>query len=99
MYSIIWQYQVSPENIEKFEQHYSANGSWAVLFKKATGYLGTELLRDENVPNRFITIDRWESKKSHEAFMTEWGDEYGKMDKRCEGLATVETLLGKFTSE
>jgi hypothetical protein len=47
MYLILWEYHVKPEKRAEFEQIYSPGGAWAELFQKGTGYLGTELMRDE----------------------------------------------------
>jgi heme-degrading monooxygenase HmoA len=58
MYIIIWEYQVKPDKQAEFEKIYAANGTWAELFKKGTGYLGTELIRSTELPEQYVTIDR-----------------------------------------
>jgi len=45
----------------EFELRYGPRGAWAVLFGRAQGFLGTQLLRDEATPGRCLTIDRWQS--------------------------------------
>jgi heme-degrading monooxygenase HmoA len=96
MYIIIWQYQVKFEKQSQFERIYSSNGAWAELFKNSAGYLGTELFHDKTIPQRYLTIDRWESKKEYEAFLTEREDEYKTLDKQCEGLTESESLVGNW---
>ncbi|MCE7859357.1 MAG: antibiotic biosynthesis monooxygenase [Chloroflexi bacterium CFX2] len=96
MYIIAWEYQVKKEKLDEFIKIYSAHGDWSELFRNAPGYLGTELLHDENDPKRYLTIDRWDSKGSFEAFLSRWGKEYGELDKLCEGLTEDERLLGRF---
>jgi heme-degrading monooxygenase HmoA len=98
MYIILWEYQVKPEKRAEFEQTYASTGAWSVLFRKATGYLGTELLHDESLPERYITIDRWDSKESFEAFQAQFGREYKELDAQCEGLTENETFLGRCES-
>ncbi len=95
---ILWQYQVKPERQSQFEEIYSPNGAWADLFKRGIGYLGTELLHDEKEPQRYLTIDRWDSKESYEAFQSQWGKEYKALDTLCDGLTERESLLGKWNS-
>ncbi|MCI0607531.1 MAG: antibiotic biosynthesis monooxygenase [Anaerolineae bacterium] len=96
MYVIIWEYHVKAEHVSKFEQIYHSEGAWAELFKKGTGYLGTELIRDETQPQRYITIDQWDSAEDYEAFRVQWKEEYEALDAQCEGLTEQETLFGKW---
>jgi heme-degrading monooxygenase HmoA len=96
MYIIIWEYHVKAEKLTEFEGIYSPDGTWAKLFQKSTGYLGTELLHDEAHPLRYVTIDRWASKAEYEAFLSAWEQAYAEMDARCEGLTEGESLVGRF---
>jgi len=96
MYVIIWEYEVSAEKRSEFERNYAATGEWSSLFKKAEGYLGTELLRDVTNTQRYITIDRWTTKAAYEDFLDRWKEEYNQLDERCKGLASREILLGKW---
>jgi heme-degrading monooxygenase HmoA len=98
MYVIIWEYRVKPEHVATFEEIYAANGAWAQLFKKATGYSGTELLHDPNDAQRYVTIDRWKSSEDYETFLLQWTAEYMALDNQCDGLTEQETLLGKWES-
>lgn len=98
MYVIIWEYQVKAERVEKFAEIYGARGEWTELFQKQNGYLGTELLRDPQNYQRYITIDRWNSMGDYESFLSEWKEEYATLDLRCEGLTVRESLLGKWES-
>lgn len=98
MYVIIWEYQVKADLITEFEKIYNSNGAWAGLFRKGNGYISTELLRYETNPKRFITIDRWISAESYEAFLTQFKQEYGILDAQCEELTEHEILLGKWES-
>jgi heme-degrading monooxygenase HmoA len=98
MYVIIWEYRVTPEHLAKFEEIYASNGAWAQLFKKAPGYLGTELLHDPNDADRYLTIDRWESSQDYELFLLQWKAEYAILDAQCAWLTEQETLLGTLES-
>lgn len=98
MYIILWEYQVKLEKHAEFERTYTLTGAWSILFRKAAGYLGTELLHDESQPERYLTIDRWDSKESFEAFQAQFGREYKELDAQCEGLTVNETLLGRCES-
>ena len=98
MFVIIWEYLVQEVRLAAFEKLYGAQGAWAELFRKEKGYLGTELLRDSTHPQRYITIDRWTSPEDYESFLSQWQNEYARLDARCEGLTAQETLLGKWES-
>lgn len=96
MFIIIWQYQIKEGNKKEFEAIYSENGVWAKLFKKAKGYVGTELLQDETNRQVYLTIDRWESKEEFETFQSQWQTEYKLLDAQCEGFTEKEFLLGRW---
>ncbi len=98
MYVIMWEYEVRTDHIHEFEEIYRSNGVWAKLFQKASGYIGTELLRDEKNPHRYITIDRWDSAESYQAFHFQFKKDYEVLDAQCEGLTEHEILLGKWES-
>jgi len=98
MYVIIWEYQVKADRTAEFEQIYHSNGAWAELFRKGNGYISTELLRDEMNPQKYITIDRWNSIEDYETFRAQFKKEYEILDAQCEGLIEHEILLGKWES-
>src|SRR3990172_7069506 len=94
MHVVIWEYAVKADRVAEFEGIYATQGAWAQLFKKHPGYLGTELLRDVNHPQRYVTIDRWASSEAYNSFQVKWQDEYKELDARCENLTDRESLLG-----
>jgi len=96
MYIIIWEYQVKLEHVRKFEEIYSASGAWAELFKKAEGFVSTELLHHTGYADLYLTIDRWLSSDDYKVFLSRWQTEYARLDAECEGLTVNETLLGKW---
>ena len=60
--------------------------------------MGTELLRDVTDPQRYLTIDRWDSKEAFKEFLSQWEYEYNSLDALCEGLADSESPLGRWES-
>ena len=96
MYVIIWEFQVKAEHSVEFEKIYGVTGAWAILFHKQQGYLGTELLRDSQGHERYLTIDRWESLGDYESFLSLWKKEYEALDVLCEGLTEDETMIGRW---
>ena len=96
MYVIIWEYHVKAEHTTEFEKIYGAMGAWAELFQKENGYLGTELLRDPQDRERYITIDRWASIRNYESFLSQWKEGYEALDAQCERLTEQETMLGRW---
>lgn len=97
MHIIIWEFTVREEHIQKFISACGPNGDWANLFRRAQGYLGTELLRSSHEPNIFLTVDRWESAASFEIFQERFGAEYKKLDARFEAYTSSEKKLGVFS--
>ena len=97
-YTYIWAFEVHAEHADVFRKHYGEGGAWAQLFRRAHGYLGTQLLEDESDPLRFITIDTWSSADDYEAFRADYAAEYAAIDRLCEGFTKRETLIGHFVS-
>jgi heme-degrading monooxygenase HmoA len=96
-FTTLWEFTVQPARQADFESHYGPDGTWARLFRRASGYLGSELLRDAANPLRYLTIDRWESAAAWQAFRHEFGAEYERLDREFEGLTTREASLGQYT--
>lgn len=95
-FSIIWEFIVRPAAAAEFVRHYGPDGSWAQLFRAATGYIDTRLLRDHDRPDRFVTIDRWSSEEAFRQFRSERAAEYEALDRACESLTVSERELGRF---
>ncbi|MEN8145258.1 MAG: antibiotic biosynthesis monooxygenase [Gemmatimonadota bacterium] len=98
MFVYLWEYRVAPENRADFEREYGPDGSWVALFSGSPNYLGTTLLQDRSEPDRFLTIDRWESERFYTEFVESVRAEFDAIDARCEELTQAETLLGHFRS-
>jgi len=95
-YTYLWEFRIRPDRRDEFERHYGPGGTWANLFRRSRGYLGTLLLRDEADPSRFVTIDRWENAETYRAFREHFSDDYRRLDERCEDLTVDERLIGEF---
>ena len=95
-YVYLWEFRTSALRRAEFERHYGAQGTWVQLFRRAPGYVGTELLHDGADPLRFVTIDRWMSASDYQSFRERFAREYAELDARCEELTVSETLIGRF---
>jgi heme-degrading monooxygenase HmoA len=96
MYVRVWQFRVPAEKADEFRATYGPDGDWTQLFRRETGFLGTELLHSATHPNIFLTIDRWDSAEAWAAFLRAWGDEYLALDHRCKSLIVSEGEIGNF---
>jgi heme-degrading monooxygenase HmoA len=74
MIALVFRYEV--RDPETFERVYGPNGDWAAFFRQGRGYVGTELLRDVEEPERYLVIDRWESVDAYNGFIGEHQEEY-----------------------
>ncbi|MEJ2607138.1 MAG: antibiotic biosynthesis monooxygenase [Anaerolineales bacterium] len=78
MVEIIWQFVVREECRGQFELAYGPGGAWSKLFSDSPGFRGTALLRDEDDPKRYLTVDMWDSVGQRERWLFERKDEYTK---------------------
>ncbi len=94
----MWEFRVKNDCAEQFESIYGPDGEWVKLFRKGNGYLRTELHRDLNISNRYITIDYWESKEAYDIFRNNFQNDFEKLDNQCEFLTEKEQFIGSFSS-
>ena len=95
-YVCIWEFIIAEGSRNRFEDYYGPGGRWADLFSMGAGYLGTELLRDETDPHRYLTIDRWHTKRDYLAFRNRFKAEYDNLDRQCEEMTSRELKIGDF---
>lgn len=93
---IVWEFRVHPDRRTEFEGNYGSEGAWTALFRRAEGYLGTELLHDRNDVLRYVTIDHWTSPDAYRSFRARFAGQYAALDRDCEGLTAHEATLGEY---
>jgi heme-degrading monooxygenase HmoA len=72
--ALIFSYEA--RDAAEFERVYGPDGEWAEFFGRGRGYVGTELLRDVEVPGRYVVVDRWDSAEAYNEFAAANRDEY-----------------------
>ncbi len=92
----IWAYRVLPERADEFRRLYGPDGAWVQLFRQAPGYLGTDLYRDRDNGDRYVSIDRWESEEAFRGFRAKFAKEFERLDSDGGQLTLEETPLGEF---
>jgi heme-degrading monooxygenase HmoA len=95
-YLYVWQYRVRPGYEASFLDAYGPEGAWVQLFRRAEGFLRTELHRDREQPDRFVTLDYWESQEAWQAFRSSFAAEYQALDARCAAFTFSEHEIGRF---
>lgn len=93
MFVRVWEYEVPGDRAVAFITAYATDGAWGELFGRAAGFLGTELYRDADRADRFLTIDRWQNKEDWQSFLHAFGAAYESLDAQLEGLAVTERSL------
>jgi len=100
--AIVFSYEARDD--EEFERAYGAEGEWAEFFLGAAGYVGTEVLRDLEMPGRYLVIDRWESPEAYNTFISEHQAEYVERSDDARvyydhelRFGTFENVLGRRT--
>lgn len=96
-YTYVWEFEVPAEHVAEFERQYGPAGAWAQLFRRAPGFVETLLLRDNQLPGRYLTVDRWQSEEACRAFRSDFAVEYAQLDEACAALTVGERSLGGFS--
>ncbi len=93
---IVWEFRVRPAKRRAFEKVYGPEGDWARFFRRDKAYIRTELIRDWQSRDRYLTVDYWSSRPAYLRFKKENKTEYAAIDKKCESLTTREKFVGEF---
>jgi heme-degrading monooxygenase HmoA len=93
---IVWEFYVRSSKRRAFERAYGPDGDWANFFRTGTGYIRTDLVRDRNSPDRYLTLDYWKSRGHYEKFRKKNQKTYLARDHECETLTSKETRIGEF---
>lgn len=95
-YVIVWEFHVKPGAESRFAEVYGPDGDWARFFRRGEGYVRTELLRDEQTPGRYVTLDYWNSRTAYEHFREQCADDYMRLDDNRESLTEREAQLSSY---
>ncbi len=99
MYVIVWRYEIKPGVAEEFEQAYGPRGVWFEFFQKGEGYAGTQLLKDSEKANGYVTLDYWDSQKQFDEFSQLHSQEYRTIDQQCERFTIHEERIGGYEEQ
>ena len=91
MFQVTWEFEVRRDRLAEFAAAYGPDGGWVRLFRADAGYLGTDVKQIS--PTRWLTVDRWNSRASYEAFRAARANEYAALDEHCAALTTSERKL------
>ncbi|MEO8448324.1 MAG: hypothetical protein ABI647_00955 [Gemmatimonadota bacterium] len=92
MHEIFWEFLPKRGRTAEFVAAYGAEGPWAALFRRGSGYLGTELQPVVERPGWYRTVDRWTSEQDYLMFRERFAAEYVELDRACEPLTAEERL-------
>ncbi|HKV24780.1 MAG TPA: hypothetical protein VJN93_09345 [Candidatus Acidoferrum sp.] len=96
MFVALWEFDVKPGSVRSFANVYGPDGDWANLFRQASGFQRTILLKDANRAYRYWTCDIWKSRKDYEDFLRTRTTEYEDLDKKCKNFTQAERRIGIF---
>ncbi|HXI87931.1 MAG TPA: antibiotic biosynthesis monooxygenase [Parvularculaceae bacterium] len=99
MRAYIWSYRVKPECAAAFTRAYGPDGEWAQFFRRSPGYVRTDLLRDTQASDRFMTIDYFADKKARAALVDAHSEDYAAIDKKWQDATLEEAFIGEFEIE
>jgi len=94
VYVLIWNFRVRAGAEQMFRTEYGADGKWARLFSRASGFEGTELAQSVKDERSFYTLDTWHSREAFERFREDYAVEYETLDREFESLTESEHFIG-----
>ena len=92
-FAAVFLYEVDNDGRDAFEAVYGPDGEWARFFAGDGAYRGTELLR---AGERYVVIDRWDSREAYETFLAARADEYAARNRNAARLWLREEDVGRF---
>ena len=93
---VVWEFRVRPNKRRVFERVYGPQGDWVKLFRSGRGYIRTEMIRDLEFPNKYLTLDYWRSRRDYQQFQKKHREAYRVLDEKCEALTSNEKKIGEF---
>lgn len=96
MFLALWEFEVKPGCLDRFREAYGPQGAWVWLFRSDSAFIETRLLHDSHQPEKFVTLDFWQSRAAYQSFKELNRSSYVELDKECANLTTRETMLGEF---
>ena len=97
MIEIVWEFVVKEEAQGQFELAYGPGGAWSKLFARCPGFRGTTLLRDTKNPQRYLSIDLWDTEAEREQMLAERKAEYSDLEAAFDEWTESRTEVGIFT--
>jgi heme-degrading monooxygenase HmoA len=95
MYYLVWEYEVSKQSQEKFEEAFTRSGGWFKFFEPCDDFLGHELIKNsEN--GTYLLIDKWMDKKAYDTFVKSNKSEYDSLNETSKPLYDSEKLIGTY---
>src|SRR5262249_9113894 len=95
-FTAVWEFYARSDKRSAFEKAYGPNGAWVRFFRRGEGYIRTELIRDCDIPSRYVTLDFWTSRLAYQKFRRHNLAAYKSLDKRCAALTQSEKFIGQF---
>ncbi|UCD37600.1 MAG: antibiotic biosynthesis monooxygenase [Fidelibacterota bacterium] len=96
MIEIVREFVVKEEARGQFELAYGPGGAWSKLFARCPGFRGTTLLRDTKNPNRYLTMDFWETEAQREQVLADRKAEYSRLNATFTDWIVSKTEVGVF---
>ena len=94
---IIREFVVKDKARGQFELAFGPGGAWSKLFTKSPGFRGTTLLRDNQDPRRYLTIELWNSEAERDQSMKEQHAEFSELEDVFEEWTESKTEMGSFS--
>ena len=97
MIEIVLEFIAKKDTRGQFELAYGPGGAWSKLFSRCPGFRGTTLMRDTKNPQRYLTIDLWDTVDQREQALAEHKTEYAELKALFGEWTESVTEVGTFS--
>ena len=92
----VHEYIVRDEARGRFELTFGPGGAWSNLFTRCAGFRGITVLRDKHTPQRFLTIEVWDSEEVRAAAVHDHATAYAELEASLHPWIESSAAIGVF---
>ena len=98
MVAVVWNFETLPDQGDKFERFYGADGEWTKLSRRSRSFLGSSFLKDIARPGRYVLVEYWSEMLVYEKHLADFDDEVHQLEEQRQRFVERIEAIGVFTA-